>query len=141
MGILRQFELRVRILSVRALIYLAYDLRLRTPSPLETRFRLFVQACLERETLSGSHELAYVGTYPLMAQDFLDVLFGTQTAVRPKDAFGFDGMRRQGLALAPPPPFQLESFLDMSLAPVVRKLNRRGPRIRGVPGPIHSGIE
>jgi hypothetical protein len=59
-----------------------------------------------------------------MAHEFLDVLFGTQTATRPKDAFGFDGMRRQGLALAPPPPFQLESFLfDTSLASVVRKLN------------------
>jgi hypothetical protein len=33
-------------------------------------------------------------------------------------------MTRQGLALAPPPPFKLDSFLlDTSLQPVVRKLN------------------
>jgi len=44
--------------------------------------------------------------------------------VRPKDAFGFDGMRRQALALAPPAPFKLDSFLlDPSLQPAVRKLN------------------
>ena len=99
------------------------DLRLKDTLTSRDKVQAFVQAC-RQETFSGSHELAYVGTYPLTAQDFLDVLFGTQTAVRPKDAFGFDGMRRQGLALAPPPPFRLESFLlDMSLAPVVRKLN------------------
>ena len=99
------------------------DLRLKDTLTARDKVQAFVQAC-RQETFGGSHELAYVGTYPLMAQDFLDVLFGTQTAVRPKDAFGFDGVRRQGLALAPPPPFHLESFLlDMSLAPVVRKLN------------------
>jgi hypothetical protein len=99
------------------------DLRLKDTLTSRDKVQAFVQAC-RQETFGGSHELAYVGTYPLTAQDFLDALFGTQTAVRPKDAFGFDGMRRQGLALAPPPPFRLESFLlDMSLAPVVRKLN------------------
>jgi hypothetical protein len=99
------------------------DLRLKDTLTARDKVQAFIQAC-RQETFGGAHELAYVGTYPLMAQDFLDVLFGTQTAVRPKDAFGFDGMRRQGLALAPPPPFQLESFLlDTSLAPVVRKLN------------------
>src|SRR5579864_5656336 len=99
------------------------DLRLKDTLTSRDKVQAFTQAC-RQETFGGSHELAYVGTYPLTAQDFLDVLFGTQTAVRPKDAFGFDGMRRQGLALAPPPPFRLESFLlDMSLAPVVRKLN------------------
>ena len=99
------------------------DLRLKDTLTARDKVQAFIQAC-RQETFGGSHELAYVGTYPLMAQDFLDVLFGTQTAARPKDAFGFDGMRRQGLALAPPPPFQLQSFLlDMSLAPVVRRLN------------------
>lgn len=99
------------------------DLRLKDTLTPRDKVQAFIQAC-RQETFGGSHELAYVGTYPLMAQDFLDVLFGTQTATRPKDAFGFDGMRRQGLALAPLPPFQLESFLfDTSLAPVARKLN------------------
>jgi len=99
------------------------DLRLKDTLTATDKVQAFIQAC-RQETFGGAHELAYVGTFPLMAQDFLDVLFGTQTAVRPKDAFGFDGMRRQGLALAPAPPFQLESFLfDTSLAPVVRKLN------------------
>jgi hypothetical protein len=99
------------------------DLRLKDTLSASDKVQAFTQAC-RQETFGGAHELAYVGTYPLMAQEFLDVLFGTQTAVRPKDAFGFDGMRRQGLALAPAPPFQLESFLfDTSLAPVVRKLN------------------
>jgi hypothetical protein len=99
------------------------DLRFKDTLTARDKAQAFVQACHE-ETFGGSHKLAYVGTYPLMAQDFLDVLFGAQTAVRPKDAFGFDGMRRQGLALAPPPPFQLESFLlDTSPAPAVQKLN------------------
>jgi hypothetical protein len=99
------------------------DLRLKDTLSVSDKVHAFIQAC-RQETFGEAHELAYVGTYPLMAQEFLDVLFGTQTAVRPKDAFGFDGMRRQGLALAPPPPYQLESFFfDTSLAPVVRKLN------------------
>ena len=99
------------------------DLRLKDDLTARDKVQAFIQAC-RQETFGGSHELAYVGTYPLMAQDFLDALFGTQTAVRPKDAFGVDGMRRQGLALAPPSPFHLESFLlDTSLAPIVRKLN------------------
>ncbi len=99
------------------------DLRLKDTLTASDKVQAFIQAC-RQETFGGSHELAYVGTYPFMAHEFLDVLFGTQTAARPKDAFGFDGMRRQGLALAPPPPFQLESFLfDTSLAPVVEKLN------------------
>jgi len=99
------------------------DLRLKDNLTPRDKIQAFIQAC-RQETFGGSHELAYVGTYPLMAQDFLDVLFGTQTGVRPKDAFGFDGMRRLGAALAPPPPFHLESFLlDTSLAPIVRKLN------------------
>ena len=99
------------------------DLRLKDTLSASDKVQAFIQAC-RQETFGGAHELAYVGTYPLTAHEFLDVLFGTPTAVRPKDAFGFDGMRRQGLALAPPPPFQLESFLfDTSLAPVVRKLN------------------
>jgi hypothetical protein len=99
------------------------DLRLKDTITSRDKVQAFIQAC-RQETFGGSHELAYVGTYPLMAQEFLDVLFGTQTAVRPKDAFGFDGMRRQGLALASPPPFRLESFLlDTSLAPVVGRLN------------------
>lgn len=99
------------------------DLRLKDTLTASDKVQAFTQAC-RQETFGGAHELAYVGTYPLMAEEFLDVLFGTQTAVRPKDAFGFDGMRRQGLALAPAPPFQLEAFLfDTSLAPVVRKLN------------------
>jgi hypothetical protein len=99
------------------------DLRLKDTLSASDKVRAFVQAC-RQETFGGAHELAYVGTYPLMAQEFLDVLFGTQTTFRPKDAFGFDGMRRQGLALAAPPPFRLESFLfDKSLALVVGKLN------------------
>jgi hypothetical protein len=99
------------------------DLRLKDTLSASDKVQAFIQAC-RQETFGGAHELAYVGTYPFMAHEFLDVLFGTQTAARPKDAFGFDGMRRQGLALAPPPPFQLESFLfDTSLAHVVRKLN------------------
>jgi hypothetical protein len=99
------------------------DLRLKDTLTATDKFQAFIQAC-RQETFGGAHELAYVGTYPFMAPEFLDVLFGTQTAFRPKDAFGFEGMRRQGLALAPPSPFQLESFLfDASLAPVVRKLN------------------
>ena len=98
------------------------DLRLMDTLTASDKVHAFIQAC-RQETFGGAHELAYVGTYPFMAHEFLDVLFGTQTAVRPKDAFGFDGIRRQGLALAPPPPFQLESFLfDTSLAPVVQKL-------------------
>jgi hypothetical protein len=99
------------------------DFRLKDTLTASDKVQAFTQAC-RQETFGGAHELAYVGTYPLMAEEFLDVLFGTQTAVRPKDAFGFDGMRRLGLALAPAPPFQLESFLfDTSLTPVVRKLN------------------
>ena len=99
------------------------DLRLKDTLTASDKVQAFVQAC-RQETFGGAYELAYVGTYPLAAQEFLDVLFGTQTAFRPKDAFGFDGMRRRGLALAPPPPFQLESFLfDKSLAVVVGKLN------------------
>jgi hypothetical protein len=34
-----------------------------------------------------------------------DVLFSIHSGHRPKDAFGFDGMRRPALALVPPPPF------------------------------------
>jgi hypothetical protein len=99
------------------------DLRLKDTLTGADKARAFIQAC-RQETFGGAHELAYVGTYPLSSQEFLDVLFGTQTAVRPKDAFGFDGMRRQGLALAPAPPFQVESsLLDPSLQPIVRKLN------------------
>src|SRR5262249_49717193 len=87
------------------------------------KIRAFVQAC-RQETFGSAHQLAYVGTYPLASHEFLDVLFGTQAAVRPKDAFGFDGMRRQALALAPSAPFTLDSFLlDTSLQPVVWKLN------------------
>jgi hypothetical protein len=72
-----------------------------------------------------------------MAQEFLDALFGTQTAFRPKDAFGFDGMRRLNVALAPPAPFQLESFLfDTSLAPVVRELNAVIREFEAFRGPI-----
>jgi hypothetical protein len=99
------------------------DLRLKDTLTAEDKIRAFVQAC-RQETFAGAHELAYVGTYPLSSQEFLDVLFGTQAAARPRDAFGFDGMRRQGLALAPPSPFKLDSCLfDTSLEPVVRKLN------------------
>ena len=99
------------------------DLRLKDTLTGGEKVRAFIQAC-RQETIGGAYELAYVGTFPISAQEFLDVLFGTQSAVRPKDAFGFDGMRRQGLALAPPPPFQLQAFLfDTSLAPIVRRLN------------------
>ena len=99
------------------------DLRLKDTLTASDKVQAFIQAC-RQETFGGAHELAYVGRYPFMAQESTDVLLGTQTAARPKDAFGFDGKRRQGLALAPPPPFQLESFLfDTSLAPVVLKLN------------------
>jgi hypothetical protein len=60
----------------------------------------------------------------LSAYEFLDALFATQSGFRPKDAFGFDGMRRQALALAPSPAFKFESLLfDTSLAPIVRNLN------------------
>ena len=99
------------------------DLRLKDTLTGTEKVRAFIQAC-QQETIGRAHELAYVGTFPISAHEFLDVLFGTQAAVRPKDAFGFDGMRRQGLALAPPPPFQLQaSLFDTSLAPIVRKLN------------------
>ena len=99
------------------------NLRLKDTPTAEDKIQAFIQAC-RQETFGGAHELAYVGTHPFMAQDFLDVLFATQAAFRPKDAFGFDGMRRQGLALASPPAFQLESFLlDTSLQPIVRTLN------------------
>jgi hypothetical protein len=99
------------------------DLRLKDTLTAADKIQAFVQAC-RQETFGGAHQLAYVGTYPLSSHEFLDVLFGTQSAPRPKDTFGFDGMRRQGLALAPPPPFKLESFLfDTSLQAIVRKLN------------------
>ena len=99
------------------------DLRLKDTVAAGDKVQAFIRAC-RQETIAGAHELAYVGTYPISAQEFLDSLFGTQAAFRPKDAFGFDGMRRQGLALAPAPPFQLQSFLfDTSLAPIVRRLN------------------
>src|SRR5215471_6122511 len=112
------------------------DLRLKDNLTPRDKIQAFIQAC-RQETFGGSHELAYVGTYPLMAQEFLDVLFGTQTAVRPKDAFGFDGMRRQGLALAAPTPFQLESCLfDTSLAPIVHKLNAAIQEFEAFRGPL-----
>ena len=99
------------------------DLRLKDTVAAGDKVQAFIRAC-RQETIAGAHKLAYVGTYPISAQEFLDSLFGTQAAFRPKDAFGFDGMRRQGLALAPAPPFQLQSFLfDTSLAPIVRRLN------------------
>ena len=99
------------------------DLRLKDTLAAGDKVQAFVQAC-RQETIGGAHQLAYVGTYPISAQEFLDSLFGTQGGFRPKDAFGFDGMRRQGLALAPAPPFQLQAFLfDTSLAPIVHKLN------------------
>src|SRR6516165_10420410 len=99
------------------------DLRLKDALTGADKIRAFVEAC-RQETFGGPHKLAYVGTYPLASHEFLDVLFGTQAAVRPKNAFGFDGMRRQALALAPSAPFKLDSFLlDPSLQPVVRKLN------------------
>ena len=91
------------------------DLRLKETLTASDKVQAFIQAC-RHETFGGARELAYVGTYPFMAQESTDVLFGTQTAARPKDAFGFDGMRREGLALAPPPPFQLESFLFRHVA-------------------------
>src|SRR5215472_2861871 len=112
------------------------DLRLKDSLSPRDKIQAFVQAC-QQETFGGAHELAYVGTYPIMAQEFLDALFGTQTAFRPKDAFGFDGMRRLNVALAPPPPFQLESFLfDTSLAPVVRELNAVISEFEAFRGPI-----
>jgi hypothetical protein len=99
------------------------DLKLKDNLTAGDKARAFVQAC-RQETFGGAHELAYVGTYPLDADQFLDVLFGTQTAHRPKDTFGLDGMRRQAMALAAPAPFKLESvFLDPSLQPAVRKVN------------------
>jgi hypothetical protein len=99
------------------------DLRLKDTLTADDKVSAFVRAC-RQETFGGAHQLAYVGTYPLDSHDFLDVLFGTQVAFRPKDAFGFDGMRRQGLALAAPVPFTLESFLfDASLQPAVRNVN------------------
>src|SRR5215470_13600341 len=99
------------------------DLRLKDALTGADKIRAFVEAC-RQETFGGPHKLAYVGTYPLASHEFLDVLFGTQAAVRPKDAFGFDGMRRQALALAPPARFKLDAFLlDPSLQPAVRKLN------------------
>jgi hypothetical protein len=112
------------------------NLRLKDTLSATDKVQAFIQAC-RQETFGGAHELAYVGTYPLAAQEFLDVLFGTQTAVRPKDAFGFDGMRRQGLALAPPTPFQLESYLfDTSLAPIVHKLNAVIQEFEAFRGPL-----
>jgi hypothetical protein len=72
------------------------DLRLKDTLTGADKIRAFVQAC-RQETFGGAHELAYVGTYPFTQQEFLDVLFGTQAAVRPKGAFGFDGMTRHGL--------------------------------------------
>src|SRR5215471_6181061 len=51
------------------------DLRLKDNLTPRDKIQAFIQAC-RQETFGGSHELAYVGTYPLMAQDFLDVLFG-----------------------------------------------------------------
>jgi hypothetical protein len=99
------------------------DLRLKDNLTADDKTRAFVQAC-RQQTFGGAHELAYNGTYPLDADQFLDVLFGTQAVVRPRDAFGFDGMRRQALALAPAPPFKLESFFfDTSLQATVRTLN------------------
>ena len=99
------------------------DLRLKGTLSSDDKVRAFIQAC-RQSTLGGAHALAYVGTYPLSAQEFLDALFSTQSGRRPKDAFGFEGMRRQALALAPSPPFKLESVLfNTSLQPVVRKLN------------------
>lgn len=99
------------------------DLRLKDTLSSSEKAGAFIQAC-RQSTFGGAHALAYVGTYPISAYEFLDALFSTQSGNRPKDAFGFDGMRRQALALAPSPPFKLESFLfDTSLQPVVRKLN------------------
>jgi hypothetical protein len=99
------------------------DLRLKDNLTAQDKIQAFAQAC-RQETFAGAHQLAYVGTHPIASQEFLGVLFGTQSAFRPKDAFGFEGMRRQGLALAAPPPFKLDAFLfDTSLQPIVRKLN------------------
>ena len=99
------------------------DLRLRDTLSNDEKVRAFIQAC-RQSTFGGAHALAYVGTFPISAYEFLDALFSTQSGYRPKDAFGFDGMRRQALALAPAPEFKLESFLfDTSLQPAVRTLN------------------
>ena len=99
------------------------EVRLKDNLSSYDKVRAFTQAC-RQSTVGAAHALAYVGTYPLSAHEFLDALFSTQSGFRPKDAFGFDGMRRQALALAPSPPFKLESFLfDASLQPIVHRLN------------------
>jgi hypothetical protein len=99
------------------------ELRLKDDLTSYDKVRAFAQACAQ-STVGAAHALAYVGTYPLSAHEFLDTLFSTQSGFRPKDAFGFDGMRRQALALAPSPRFKFESFLfDASLRPIVQRLN------------------
>jgi hypothetical protein len=99
------------------------ELRLKDTLNSVDKVQAFIQAC-RQSTFGAAHTLAYVGTYPLSAYEFLDALFATQSGFRPKDAFGFDGMRRQALALAPSPAFKFESLLfDTSLAPIVRNLN------------------
>jgi hypothetical protein len=45
------------------------DLRLKDTLTARDKVQGFIQAC-RQETFGGSHELAYVGTYPLTAQDF-----------------------------------------------------------------------
>ena len=60
------------------------DLRLKDTLTASDKVQAFIQAC-RQETFGGAHELAYVGTYPLTAQEFLDVLFGTQKAALTAD--------------------------------------------------------
>ena len=96
--ILRQPELRVRILFVCATLHLAGRSspqgHFLSASDKSSGFH----SSLPAETFGAAHEgigCTWERASVFMAHEFLDVLFGTQTPVGPKDAFGFDGMRRQ----------------------------------------------